>query len=151
MLRAETLLIRNETNVPLTVQAACVVNGMLRPQRPVLLQPGGVTRVALPGNKLINVYDSRLPNRSLFQGTVEASNQDQAFVLVADGMSGKVKLEPVRMPGGAMPGPGGGWVVRYARAAARCLRDPDPVQEHRRRGGGATEAVMIASFGEPWG
>jgi hypothetical protein len=107
MIRAETLLIRNETDVPLTVQAACVIDGMVRPQRPVLLQPGGVTRVSLPGNKLVNVYDSRLPNRSLFQGTVEASKQDQAFAIVADGPSGKVKLEPARMPGGAPPGVGG--------------------------------------------
>src|SRR5262245_27807076 len=103
MLRAETLLIRNETDGPLTVQAASVVNGMVRPQRPELLQPGGVMRVALPGNKLINVYDSRLPNRTLFEGTVEASKQDRAFVLTADGKNGKVKLEPVRMPGGVLP------------------------------------------------
>src|SRR5262249_13605944 len=93
--RAETLLIRNDTRGALTVQAACVVNGMVRPQRPVLVQPGGATQVNLPGSKLISVYDPRLPNRTLCQETLNASPQDQAFAIVPDG-PGKVKLEAAK-------------------------------------------------------
>lgn len=96
LLRAETLVIRNQTGTTLTVQSACVVRGMVRPQRPVLLQPGGVFETALPGNKLISVYDPRLPNRSLLQSVIEASCQNQLFVLGVEGASGKLKLTPVR-------------------------------------------------------
>lgn len=117
--RAETLVIRNETKAPLTLQAASVIKGVLRPQRPILLQPGGFARIVLPGNKLICIYDARLPNRTLFQGTIEASPIDQGFAIQPDKVPGTVTLEPVKlgpampglggpgMPGPGMPGPGG--------------------------------------------
>ena len=98
--RAEALQFRNDTNGAIIVQAACVVRGVLRRDRPYLLKPGDATPgIALPGNKLITVYDGANPNRVIFQGTVPGGPTDQAFGVAPDPASGAIKLEARTTPG----------------------------------------------------
>jgi hypothetical protein len=99
-LRAETLTFRNDTNAPVVVQGSYVVRGTVRRDTPQLVQPGASVRVNLPGNKLITVYDARLPSRTLFQDTVQAGNADQSFSFKEDSAPGKIKMEQLRTSGG---------------------------------------------------
>jgi hypothetical protein len=97
--RAETLLFRNDTKAPIIVQAACVVRGVLRRDRPYLLKPGDSTPgVTMPGNKVITVYDGQRPNKVLFRGAIPGGPTDQAFTVGPD-PTGGVQLEPLPMPG----------------------------------------------------
>jgi hypothetical protein len=97
--RAEALLFRNDTKGPIIVQAACVVRGVLRRDRPYLLKPGDSTPgVTLPGNKVITVYDGLRPNKVIFRGAIPGGLIDQAFTVDPD-PTGGVKLEPLPMPG----------------------------------------------------
>jgi hypothetical protein len=100
-LRAENLVFRNDTNAPLVIQGACVVKGQLRADQPVMIPPGSVARVNLPGNKLITVYHARLPNRPLYQNTIPGGDDDQYFSIQQD-VGPRVKLEqkkPFPIPG----------------------------------------------------
>jgi hypothetical protein len=99
-LRAETLTFRNDTNAPVVIQGSYVDRGTVRRDTPQLVQPGASVRVVLPGNKLITVYDARLPNRTLFQDTIQAGNADQSFSLKEGSAPGKVKMEQMRNSGG---------------------------------------------------
>jgi hypothetical protein len=96
---AETIVVRNDTNVPLIIQAGCVVNGSLRRDKPVLVGPGGKLPVALPGNKVITVYDARVGNRVLNQSNVPASKDDGIYTLQPDA-AGRIQLAPVPQVGG---------------------------------------------------
>jgi hypothetical protein len=78
---AESVTFANETNLPLVVQVASVIGGFVRRDRPCPVPPGVKIRIPLPGNKLINVYDARGPNRVLYQGRIPASNEDQHFAI----------------------------------------------------------------------
>jgi hypothetical protein len=98
-LRAETLTFRNDTNAPVVIQGSYVVRGTVRRDTPQLVQPGASARIILPGNKLITVYDARLPSRTLFQDTIQAGTNDQSFSLKEDTAPGKVKMEQLRMSG----------------------------------------------------
>ena len=99
---AETLTFRNNTNGPVVVQAACVVKGVLRRDRPHLLNPGDVTPgIQMPGNKTITVYDAKNPNVVIYQGAIAGGPADQAFSIAPDGAGG-VKVDRMA-PGG--PGP----------------------------------------------
>jgi hypothetical protein len=96
--RAEALLFRNDTKAAIIVQAACVVRGVLRRDRPYLLKPGDSTPgVTLPGNKVITVYDGLRPNKVIFQGAIPGGATDQAFIVNPD-PAGGVKLELLPMP-----------------------------------------------------
>jgi hypothetical protein len=100
--RAEALLFRNETNGPIIVQAACVVRGVLRRDRPYLLRPGDATPgIVLPGNKLITIYDGLNTNHVVFQGAIPGGPADQAFGVAIDPASGGVVVNPKA----AAPGP----------------------------------------------
>ena len=81
---AESVTFVNETNVPLVVQMATAVRGGVRRDRPHQLAPGDKVRSKLPGNKLVNVYDARLPNRILYQGTIPDSTDDLVFSIQPD-------------------------------------------------------------------
>jgi hypothetical protein len=77
--RAETIEIVNNTKATLVVQCAAVVRGAVRRGTPTTLGPGEKMSVTALGNKLVNVYDARLPNRMLYQGTVPASTTDGSY------------------------------------------------------------------------
>jgi hypothetical protein len=90
---AEALIFRNQTNGPIIVQAACVIKGVLRRDRPYLVQPGGATPgVVMPGNKLITIYDGQNPNVVIFKGTIPGGPADALFDVSPD-PAGGVKLD----------------------------------------------------------
>jgi hypothetical protein len=96
--RAEALLFRNDTKAVIIVQAACVVRGVLRRDRPYLLKPGDSTPgIVMPGNKVITVYDGLRPNKVVFQGAIPGGPTDQAFIVNPD-PAGGVKLELMPAP-----------------------------------------------------
>ncbi len=68
--RAETLTFRNECDAAVVVQLASVHRGVFCRDRPYLLRPGDATTpgIVLPGDKVITVYDAKVPNRVLYQG-----------------------------------------------------------------------------------
>jgi hypothetical protein len=78
---AETIELINTTKATIVVQAAAVVRGAVRRGTPTTLKPGDKMTVTVAGNKLINVYDARLPNRMLYQGTVPSSPTDGSYVI----------------------------------------------------------------------
>jgi len=100
---AETFYIRNDSNIPVVVQAGSVVRGVLRRVPPCQLKPGEVApAIQLPGNKIITIYDARTPNRLLYQNAHPATTDDQYFGIVHD-VPPQVKLEmrrpfPPRVP-----------------------------------------------------
>jgi hypothetical protein len=107
-LRAENLVFRNDTNAPLVIQGACVIRGQLRTDQPIMIAPGGVARINLPGNKLVTVYHAKLPNRPLYQNTIPGGTEDLYFSIQPDFFPARVKLEqkkPFPVPG--MPGMSG--------------------------------------------
>jgi hypothetical protein len=75
-----------------------VDRGVVRRDRPTLLNPGSMCNIVLPGNKLITVYDSK-GIRTLHQGTITASRTDQYYSVKPDPtLPGKVKLEQSAQP-----------------------------------------------------
>jgi hypothetical protein len=97
--RAENLVFRNDCSAPVVVQAVVVFRGAIRRDKPYLLNPGDMTPpIAFPGDKVINVYEARVPNRILFQGAIPASRKDLFFSVLPDVLPGRVRLELRRMP-----------------------------------------------------
>jgi hypothetical protein len=91
---AETLLLRNECNGPVVVQAFGVWRGRVFRDRPYLLQPGDVSpAIMVPGDKVVTVYDAKVPNRILFQGAVPAGRVDLFFGVIPDLLPGRVRLD----------------------------------------------------------
>ena len=95
-LRAETLIIRNDTNIPVVIQTAIVVNNQVKVDRPVVIKAGGNAAIALPGNKLISIYNGRNPSQILNKSTIPASKEDGIYSIQADVLPGRVKLEAVK-------------------------------------------------------
>jgi hypothetical protein len=95
---AETLHFRNDTPMPIVMQGACVVQGKVQRDRPQPLRPTEACRIALPGNKLITIYDPSMPNRILFQATIPAGPEDLYFSVRQDPLQGKVIIERVKPP-----------------------------------------------------
>jgi hypothetical protein len=90
--RAQSIQFRNETTVPIVVQASCVVRGALVRDRPYLVNANDKSpAITLPGNKIITVYEAKVPNRALFQGVVAASADNQVFSIQSEGTRVKVQ------------------------------------------------------------
>jgi hypothetical protein len=90
----ESLIFRNETQMPVVIQAACVVQGTLVRDRPHLLNMGDSSpEIRLPGNKLITVYDPRTPHRILFQGAIPAAPVNRRYHILPDVPAPRVKIE----------------------------------------------------------
>jgi len=90
----ESLVFQNQTNMPVVIQAACIIQGMLTRDRPHLLKPGDVSpEIRLPGNKMITVYDPRTPNRILFQRAIPASTVNQRYRIIPDLPPPRVTIE----------------------------------------------------------
>ncbi len=103
--QAEVLAFRNECKAPVVVQAVSIFRGRVFRDKPYLLTPGDITpNIVLPGDKVITVYDARVPNRELFKGALPASPVNQAYGIVPDVPPPKVRMEPRKMSG---PTPGG--------------------------------------------
>jgi hypothetical protein len=114
VLQAETITFRNECRVPVAVQTGSVVGGVLRPDRTIVLKPREATpRISLDSDKIVIIYDARVPNRILYKDAVRASKRAIHVGIVPVGALPKVKLEerkpfPPGRTGGkpGMSGPG---------------------------------------------
>jgi hypothetical protein len=96
-LLAETVVFCNDTKIGVVVQVATVVRGGVRRSPPYTLGPGEKVSVVLPGNKLVSVYDAKLPNRQLFQGTVPAAALDGTYsIKQPDARLPKCEMEMVK-------------------------------------------------------
>ncbi len=91
---AETLVLKNDTPVPIIVQATIVVRGRVLRDRPVQIQPGDSANINLPGNKLITVADAKTL-KPVHTQTVPGAATDQEYSIQVDGAN-KVHLEPVK-------------------------------------------------------
>lgn len=94
--RAEKLVFTNMTGSPIVLQGSCVVQGAVRRGPLVAMKNGDVAVVALPGNKVISIYDPKPPNALLFQTPIPGGNDDIAFAIKLDPKTGKVALELVK-------------------------------------------------------
>jgi hypothetical protein len=91
---AENLVVRNECSGPLLVQVVGVVGRTIRRERPVLLNAMDVSpAIAMAGNKILTIYDAKVPNRVLFQGAVAGSPMDQFIAVVPGFPPPRVRLE----------------------------------------------------------
>ena len=91
---AETLIFRNECNVPIVVQAASVSHGTFVRGCPYLLRPGDESPgIALPGEKVLTIYDGKVPNRVLFQKAMPAGSLDVKFSILPDVPSPRVRIQ----------------------------------------------------------
>ena len=101
---------RNELPVPVFIQGATLVDGVLRRDRPRLLYPGEVAwdSVNSTGDKILTIYIARQPIQVLYQDTVPSSTDDQFFSIqlepppsVAKGQKpvpAKIKLTAAKPP-----------------------------------------------------
>jgi hypothetical protein len=92
---AETITFVNETKATVVIQCSTVVRGRVVRDRPYTLKPGDKVLVALPGDKLVHVYDALRPALVLFKGTIGASLVDQGFTLQPDAATGKMTMEAI--------------------------------------------------------
>ncbi len=100
---AEDLIFVNDTKGTVVLQVATVVRGAVRRGAPVTLGPGDKTKVSVLGNKLLNLYDARFPNRVLFQGTLAASADNASYSITQPDLRvPKVSVDMVK-PAAMMP------------------------------------------------
>ncbi len=96
---AQPLAFRNECNAPVVVQAVSIFRGRVFRDRPYMLGPGDATpAIALPGDKLLTIYDAKVPNRVIFKGAIPPAAGPALFGVVADVLPGQVRIEPRRIP-----------------------------------------------------
>lgn len=94
---AEDLLFVNDTKATLVLQVATVVRGTVRRGAPITLVAGDKTKISVPGNKLINLYDARFPNRMLFQGTLPSALENAVYSITQPDLRvPKVKVEKAK-------------------------------------------------------
>jgi hypothetical protein len=94
---AETIQLYNKSGGPLEIQTASVIQGAVR-RGPTIRLEADKTHppFQLPGNKIITVYDPRVPNRPLYMGTIPGSPLDLKLDIVPDVPPPRVKLESHR-------------------------------------------------------
>jgi hypothetical protein len=100
---AESITVASElVDRAVVVQMTTVIPG--RPPRvvrsePVLVKPGATSpAIPFPGDKIIDIYDSKAPNVILFHGAIKAGTQDQYLVIVPDKGKFPIKLDPRKPP-----------------------------------------------------
>jgi hypothetical protein len=91
--RAGSITIKNETKIPLIVQATTIAPLFVR-DRPYLLKPGESTAgITLPGNKTVYIFHTGAGNRLLGRPMVSASPDNLYFAIIADTPPPKLKLD----------------------------------------------------------
>jgi len=84
VLRAETVMFRNECRSPVIVQTATLVGGVLKRDQPCLLRYGECTpKLKLTADKVVAIYDGKT-NRILFRDGLKASKKPLYFSIVYD-------------------------------------------------------------------
>jgi hypothetical protein len=102
--RAETIILRNDTQMLLQIRPASVFAGVVNRPRPILLAPKASTPgITLPGDKIIVIVDGNVPTRILFKGTIPAAAKNSAWSIQPDLPAPRVKLVPIPFP--MPPGP----------------------------------------------
>lgn len=90
---------RNDTGVPITVQAAfSVPGGGVQRDRAYNLQNTEGCRIVLPGTKLITIYNPKMPNQVLSQTSIPANPEDLYFSVQFDSAQNKVGIVKVKPP-----------------------------------------------------
>jgi hypothetical protein len=100
---AGDITVKNDLNVPVVVQGACVVKGMLQRDKPHVVKPGDSSpAISLPGDKVIFIYDAQNPNIVLGQVPVKDPPKDVTMAIVPipkpKRNGPKVTLELVKPP-----------------------------------------------------
>jgi hypothetical protein len=94
---AEAIQFHNKSGGPLEIQTASVIPGVVRRGPTIRLEADKVSLpLSLPGNKIVTIYDPRVPNRPLYMGTIPAGTADLKLDIVPDVPPPRVKLEPRR-------------------------------------------------------
>src|SRR5262245_12154594 len=76
VLPAQTITFRNVCRAAVVLETASVVRGVLKRDRPIMLKGGEASpRLALDTDKLVTIYDARVPNRILYKDGVRASKR----------------------------------------------------------------------------
>lgn len=88
------ILLRNDTQMTVLVNVSSVVGRRVVRARPQLVNPKLAVPFALPGTRVINLYDARFPTRPLYQGTIPASPLNMTLSIQAD-TPPRLKLVPV--------------------------------------------------------
>jgi hypothetical protein len=98
--RAETIVLRNDTQMPLLIRPASVNGGVVIRPRPILLPLKASTTpgITLPGDKIIIIADGNVPTRILFKGTIPAAAKNSAWSIQPDLPAPRVKLVPIPFP-----------------------------------------------------
>lgn len=104
-LRAQNLVLRNDTQAAVVVHPMSVSAGVVRRARPILLNPKAMTlpAIMLPGDRIITIYDASVPTRILFKGTLPASSTNRAYAIQPDLPAPRVTLVPIPYPTAALP------------------------------------------------
>lgn len=112
--QAEYVIFRNECKVPVIVQTASVVRGVLKRDQ-TLLKPGEfTTRIPLDRDQVITVCDG-INGRTLFRDPLRTSKTPMHYGIVPNQGKVPVRMMPRKpgpgwmppvtgMPGGSMPG-----------------------------------------------
>src|SRR5262249_2559552 len=92
---AEGIYFHNKTTGTLEIQTSSIVQGRVVRAPTVRPEPGQkVLQPTQPGNKIVTIYDPRVPNRILYQGPIPASPIEFLhFDIVPDNPPPRVKLE----------------------------------------------------------
>jgi hypothetical protein len=101
---AQTVVFRNELKIPLVVQTATVMGGVLRRDQSCLVRPGESTpKIKTDVNKVITIFHGRT-NQALFRDVIKANRQDRLFGIVvepaAPGRPARVNVIQRTMPAG---------------------------------------------------
>lgn len=93
VLRAESVVFRNECSGSVVVQVAAVVRGMLKRDQ-ALVKPGESTpKIPLDTDKIITIYDGKT-GRALFRDALKMSTKPLAYSIVYDPRTGRVRMVP---------------------------------------------------------
>ncbi|NBO90910.1 MAG: hypothetical protein EBV06_01115 [Planctomycetia bacterium] len=92
----QSLTVRNDSRSTVVVQTATLSQGKLRSDRPIILAAGAISSaIALEGDKMITVYDSR-SNRILTQELHRDTKKSVALSIQSDPRTpGKIRLVPI--------------------------------------------------------
>jgi len=107
MVKAQTVIFRNELKIPLVVQTATVLNGVLRRDRSCLVRAGESTpKIKLNVDKVVTIFHGRT-NQRLFQNVLKANKKDLFYGIVVEptgpGRPARVNVIQRTMPASMPP------------------------------------------------
>jgi hypothetical protein len=92
----EPFVFRNDTSTAVVVHLSSVIRGKIVRHRPLTLLPKAVTPpLTVPGNKVVVIYDGRLPTKAVFQGTIPATAPEAIYSIYADPLTQRIDVQRV--------------------------------------------------------